>query len=381
MKKILIVSDILTHPVTGGNRACILQNADLLRSMGFDVYFLYLCNYDEPESAIESTREYWGNRFFVYRLRGLQRFYRKVMGRIHRKSFNRIDFFFPWGLNKFVESLHKQFDFHGLLVNYVWMSKLSETSIPRKALYTHDVFSYRAQRVAVPNYSWKTFPVSEEAKGIRRFEHILAIQSNEACFFRYLAPHCNVYASYSPVKSCLQPLALNKNILFFSGAGDLNVNGLDWFINRVLPIIVQSDSNIRLLVGGGICSAIKSRYSNPNIELIGRVDNPEEFYSKGDIAINSVYQGTGLKIKTLEGVAFGKFVVTSTHSAEGLYAPAQLPVNITDNPREFAQAILSAINNEPLLQKNKTLCHNYIDNYNSYIKSIYSKVFVDEDVI
>ena len=71
MKKLLIVSDTPTHPVSGGNRACILQNVDLLRNMGFDIYFLYVHNYDAPEADIDEATGETDSSFIGCRRRSI----------------------------------------------------------------------------------------------------------------------------------------------------------------------------------------------------------------------------------------------------------------------------------------------------------------------
>lgn len=375
MKKLLIVSDTPTHPVSGGNRACILQNVDLLRNMGFDIYFLYVHNYDAPEADIDETRSHWGDRFLFYRVPTAQHLYRRVMARIYPAACAGIDFLFPWGLNKYVEKVQRQHNFTALLVNYVWMSRLYRTSIPHKALYTHDVFSNRAERVNIKNYAWRTFTVAQEAKGIRRFDNVLAIQSNEAIYFRYLSPGSRVRTVYSPVEFNRQPLMLNHNILFFSGAGDLNISGLDWFVKEVFPIILEKMPQARLVIGGDICKSLAGRYTNPNIQLVGRVENPADFYKLGDIVINPVFQGTGLKIKTLEAISYGKYIVAQPHSVEGMFSGSEQPYDVAHQPIDFAEKIITAITNERILSHRVNISHDYIQAYNKYIRNIYEEIF------
>lgn len=375
MKKLLIVSDTPTHPVTGGNRTCILQNAEMLRQIGFDVYFLYVHNYDAPNSHIAPTREHWGDRFLFYRLKPVQHFYRRVISRLYPRQYSELDYLFPWGLNKYVNSLHKKYGFSGMLVNYVWLSKLADTNIPNIALYTHDVFSNRAERMNDPQYCWRSFSVADEAKGIRRFNNILAIQNVEASYFKYLAPKKNVYTVYSPMEYQEQPLTLNSNILFLSGAGDANIYGLDWFVKEVLPLVRAERPEACLIIGGSICDHISNRYDDKNIQLMGRVDNPSDFYANGDVVINPTSQGTGLKIKTLEAIAHGKYTVVHPHSAEGIFERVQPPVNASDSPKEFANRIVTALGNREILNKNNDCCKIYLEAYNRYISIIYNDLF------
>ena len=64
MKKILIVAKTPTHPTTAGNRWGILAQAESLKKLGNEVYFLYVeeramsrSKAKEYDSMLKSTKE------------------------------------------------------------------------------------------------------------------------------------------------------------------------------------------------------------------------------------------------------------------------------------------------------------------------------------
>lgn len=372
-RKILIVADIPTHPVIGGNRMCIIQNAEILKKIGFKVYYLF---YDETgymQQEDELCKSYWKDNYFYYCPSKLHRMTHRLASRFLPSLQHKIDFFCPQLLVDFINKLNEKIQFHGLMVNYIWLSKLSSVNILKKVLYTHDVFTNRAQRIPA-KYKWMSFSPKEEAKALQRFEYVLAIQSKEATFFSYLAPTSNVIPIYSPIDYIEQPIIdLSFNVLFFSGGGELNILGLNWFIENVHPLLKKNNDKYQLLIGGKICSELYSEKLDDKIKLMGTFDNPSDFYQKGNVVINPIFGGTGLKIKTLEGLAHGKLVIAHPHSAEGLYGTA--PVYLSADAMEFASLIIESIDNKFILFKQKERCKSYINDLNEYIQGKYKQIF------
>lgn len=354
-----------------------MQYVKNLRTLGFDVYFMLVKTYGMPLEYIPPTKEYWGDHYFEYNTLWLQVQYQRVVRRIYKDAYPAIlDFMYPWGMNTYINTLHKKYGFTGLIVNYIWMSRAVYCDIPVKALYTHDVFSDRRKKI--PQQYWYSFSEKQEAAAIKRFEHVFAIQDEERDFFQQLAPHTHVVSVYSSFNFVDQPITGNKKILFFSGGGQLNLNGITRFLREVFPKVVAQDAEIKLLIGGGICKMLKETSLHPNIRLLGRFDNPDDFYELGDICINPVYEGSGLKIKTFEAIAHGKLTIVDPHDAIGIFNPKEAPLSIAKNAESFASSILNNITNVELLHDNKNKCAKYISSLNKYILRQYKETF-DQD--
>ena len=373
-KRILVAADIHTHPVAGGNQQCIMQYVKMLRRLGFEVYFLYI-DLSEGRTFNKETERYWGDHLFYYSTPKWQTILQKIRRRIEHCYYSpHLDVYYPHGLTRYVNRLHEKYQFHGLIVNYIWNSKLSECNIPIKCIYTHDVFTDRNEKIGVKD-AWYSYPQSEEAKGISRFAHVLSIQEEESEWYRKIAPGSNVHTVYSSFDFVEQPIASNKNILFFSGGGPLNKAGIDRFIAEVMPMLISNDDDIRLLLGGGICRCYNQEDMDPHIILKGRYDNPDDFYALGDICINPVFNGSGLKIKTFEALAHGKVTIVNPHSALGVFNPDNIPLHRAATAEEYATTIGMFIQNDELLIKNRRECKTYITEYNDYILKQYTDIF------
>ena len=376
MKKILIAADTPTHPIIGGNRMCIVKNAQLLEDSGYEVYFVLLNNGCIADSELDATRKYWGDKYFEYNVSFVRKTYTKVVDRYFPSETKDIDHYCPGEFVKYVNKLHNSYSFSGLLVNYIWLSRLAYTDIPHKALYTHDVFSNRADRIAA-EYKWMSFSPNQESKALQRFKNILAIQNNEAVFFSYLAPMSNIVPIYTPMYYVEQSIVSNHDVLFFSGGGELNLLGIKKYLVDVHPYVTGQMPDYRLIIGGNICAYLDSYELPDNVVLKGRYDNPSEFYASGNIVINPIYSGTGLKIKTLEAIAHGKVIITHPHSCEGLYDAVSVPVVSTSDAQQFGDHILSAIDDNTFLFSQRADCRQYIDSINRYIAAQYKSIYND----
>jgi hypothetical protein len=78
-----------------------------------------------------------------------------------------------------------------------------------------------------------------------------------------------------------------------------------------------------MVVAGGICKHIPD---TPGLIKLGFVKELHTFYDAIDIALNPMVGGTGLKIKTVEPLSYGKPVLTTPSGAQGLSHLWELPI-------------------------------------------------------
>lgn len=380
MKKVLIISKCPTHPTTAGNCSCILAQVEILRKLGCDVHFLFV----HEESLWASNKQYcqidvnlknyWQDRLHIFNISRLEKLWFNIL-KVYRSRFNKkhyeCDDRYPRFLHRYVNQLHHQYNFDVCIVNYYYMTKLLERiEIPQKALMTHDAFAYQELVTGEPTLC---IDANTEAKAMQRSAHIFALQDDEKIYFQRLSPSSKLYTIYSDYIYHDQPIADNRNILFLSGSNAYNINGIKFFINEFLPLIVQSYAEAKLIVGGAICGKIKEYCSHPNIQLLGFIDNMDEFYAKGDVAINPVYQGTGLKIKTFEAISYGKVTLVHPHSMEGIYKKNSAPLFASEKPEEWVAFLDKIWSSKEEVEKLKCMDKNYIEAMHEFIIGEYKR--------
>lgn len=377
MRKILVISQSYTPPVFAGNQKCILEYCEMLKYLGNNVSFLYLEGFKETnQKDLEIFKNYWGDNLFIYKRKLLLEAPTRIIGKIRRlfTKFNFLDEKYPFGLTSYVKQLQKRHHFDAIIINYITLSKLFCQDLQCKTiLFSHDCFSFKNERVQSDKTLINLKP-NDEAKGLRRCNTILSIQENETTLFRYLYPFGDirtVYSIFPPHDATCKDNS--KNILFLSGDNQLNINGINIFIELIFPLVLKEEPQTRLIIGGNICNKL-THIQHPNIELQGRIDNTDSFYKQGNIAINPVYQGTGLKIKTLEALSYGKATVVHPHSIEGLFNTNNIPVLIGYTPHEFAMQVLKLLKNDTLRKEISLKSINYINEMNTYIQEQYKKI-------
>ena len=380
--KILVISTNHTHPITNGTSKFITEYCDLIRKMGHDVYFLHVTYYKlkrdarvKNEKEVSASSQAWGDKYFHYHtgfldavLSKLKYYYRqRLCG-----GFGNCDDRYPTGLERYVSQLNSKYHFDGVVINYFWLSKLFlNCSIPRQAIMTHDSYTFYNKR---NNMSmWFNLSPNEEAKALQRCQYIFAMQLQEAAVFSYLAPQNKVLVSFCNYRVKPQEIKNNHNLLFLSGSFKMNKIGLEWFIKEIFPEICKVYPDCCLKIGGSICKTLKEYSDYKNIELLGFVDNPEDFFSFGDVAINPTYLGAGLKIKTFEALSYGKIVMVHPHCTVGIFDASNAPI-FNSVKKEDWVAFLHMIWDSPsMLHEYQNRGIEYMNKMNEFIENQYKQ--------
>lgn len=373
-KKVLIVSDCPSHKTNAGNRNCILQNSMLLKQNGFSVDFLFLQKGKVNEEDMSEMKEFWGTHLYLFKQNSLQTFIQNVILKLsHLLNCNYpfMDILCPWGIKRTVNRLIKDNQINSIIVNYVWLSKvIDKIDCYSTAIYTHDVFTNRNMNGLS---SWYSFSPSDESRALLRAKHILAIQENESIFYSYLCPVIDVRTVYMPFNYTSLPYSDN-NLLFFSGGNEHNLNAIKDFINNIFPSLLKVYPTLKLLIGGSICELLRNEILDSHIKLKGGYDDPANFYSLGNIVINPVFSGTGLKVKTFEAVSYGRLVLAHPHSLEGIYKKDRVPIVSCRKVDDYLAILEKVISGKLNFSEIDHKCQNYIEDLNTYILNNYKEV-------
>lgn len=267
------------------------------------------------------------------------------------------DFHWPWAVTAFKESVDDfQPDF--ILTEYIKLAYLLEglsghqRDSVKCLVDTHDVLHLRCQQFHERGFShWIKIDRSEEAAALAKFDVIVAIQEEEAELFRELSPDnqvivCGHLPAINPNPPTQSPVVpVNPDVItvgYLASTNDSNLEAIQRFLSEVWEPLSQPElvtQTLRLVIAGSVCSALKNIDAiskmtslNPNayIRLVGRVDDVEDFYDSVDLVVNPVEFGTGLKIKTVEAIGFGKPVLSTRQGLAGINdLPQESSIGIT----------------------------------------------------
>ncbi|CAN5338200.1 hypothetical protein BH11BAC5_BH11BAC5_30140 [soil metagenome] len=142
------------------------------------------------------------------------------------------------------------------------------------------------------------------------------------------------------------------NYLIFCGAlwSIPNAEGLQWFCNKIWPLVLSQFPDLKLLVVGS--GKLPDKYldiaNTANIEFSGAVPDVKTWYNKAAIAIVPLLTGSGTRLKVLEAMGLGVPVISTTIGAEGIEYSSGKNIIITDDESEFAIEIAKFLKNKQL---------------------------------
>lgn len=151
-----------------------------------------------------------------------------------------------------------------------------------------------------------------------------------------------------------------------------NIEGLEYFLEHVWPIVHKKNPNIILNVVGRISNANhKERWSKiEGVSIKGFVPNLIAEYKESRVVIVPIYSGTGTSVKLVEAMNLNRVCVSTQ---EGVRGYDQYLKNIEDyllakTDEEFANNILTLIDDVELCNKIATSAKNKIEKYYSQHK-------------
>jgi len=236
---------------------------------------------------------------------------------------------------------------HAVLMMYVWFSAALHV-LPKgvlKVLDAQDVFTDRNERLrrAGIDQVWFSVPKNEEARGLDRFNVVLAIQRQEAEHYRSLTS-CDVvtvghllptFDSGTPNRS--------PELLLVGSANAINVDGVRWFLTDVWPSVRQLRPEAVLRIVGKVGEFFEQ---TDGVVIVGSVPDLAAAYRACRLVVSPLRGGTGLKIKTAEALAAGRVVISTPAAALGLEAADGHGMVIADTAATMIASIVRLLDDD-----------------------------------
>jgi len=120
-------------------------------------------------------------------------------------------------------------------------------------------------------------------------------------------------------------------------------------ITRIFPLVKHLVPNTRLFVAGWDARAALPEFiHNAGVTISENVPDPQATFDRLQVLAYPVPQGSGVKVKVLEAMAWGIPVVTTTDGVEGIEAVDGKHCHIADNDELFAQLVANLLQQDDL---------------------------------
>ncbi len=386
-KKVLFISPTPTHPTNAGNRLHIKSLVSFFKEQKWETHFLYLAyeNYDEqamrayfgennllivPQKKIHQNRKTLPYIFWKISV-VLMRYLRKIQlitGSITKNQYlynNEVDNYFSVFMKPVITELQKKNKYDAVVCEYVSMSK-ALTFFDKdvfKILDTIDIFTDRFKVYLELNLQpgWVSLYRDQEIKALKRADLVLAVKKNDAEIFSNMVKRKIILYNYIPNIKVLPAKIPENKLLYIASDNAINVASINLFIEKIFSLILNKNPAAKLIIGGSICEQLT--INHPNIFLTGKIERLEEFYALGDVVINPENGGTGYKLKTLEALAYGMPLISTTAGAVGVAEPFKDHLFIADSPKDFADAVNELFHDPELLKTISVNAHQWIKEY------------------
>ena len=132
-------------------------------------------------------------------------------------------------------------------------------------------------------------------------------------------------------------------VVVFVGALHVGTNhdAIDWFAERVWPLVRSGHPGARwLIVGRSPAARVHELVARtPGAELHPDVADPRAYLREASVAINPTVSGSGVNIKLVEYLSVGVPVVSTTKGQAGLGVTPGVDLRVADEPSSFADEV------------------------------------------
>jgi len=341
-RSMLVVSHVRCWNPDMGSR---LRVAGLIRGLarrGLEIDMIFLGDLHQGErnlnladvglrtlTCIPSWRQYCAGSVDVDGAGAVKVLLDELRGRPHRKVLPPVrrprDFDSP-DLSRFIAGEYRRIQPDFLLTEYVqFTGLLGGIKEPCISLVdTIDVMSARCRSFEEAGKEHHlNISESEEADLLAYHDVVIAINEEDAGELKRLAPGKCVVTVLPGIENADVDFAWellekpdNLRALFVGADNMPNRSGLRNFLRDVWPRVVARFPTATFEVCGGVCEGFEGNTAD-GVIWRGRTDDLAPMYKNAALVINPVEIGGGMKIKTLEGLSYGRPVVATPHAATG----------------------------------------------------------------
>lgn len=206
----------------------------------------------------------------------------------------------------------------------------------------------------------------------RKVDAIVSITDIDKTYFQKLVPGKPVYTCITGVNTDYYKKpgdrSLKQKTIFYFASMDWmpNQEAVEWFLANCWKKIYSEVKDCKLVIAGKNMPQRFIKLNEPNVQVISNVANSKDFYNAHDILIVPLLSGSGLRIKIIEGMSYGKAIVSTRIGAEGIPVTHGENILLADTPDDFSAAVIDLLRNDnkrhALEEKAQKFAETHFDN-------------------
>ncbi len=147
-----------------------------------------------------------------------------------------------------------------------------------------------------------------------------------------------------------------------------NEEGIKWFIETTWSMVSEKFPDLKFYLAGRMMPEWLEKLSIDNIEVLGEVEDAQEFINSKAIMIVPLFSGSGIRIKIIEGMALGKAIISTEIGAEGIAYTHGKNILIANTPEEFLNTIEKFVSSKVYCDEVGTNARKLIENDHDLVK-------------
>lgn len=318
---VLYFSPFPSHPPSHGNRATINQFARLIQGLGHKVHFVVLQSNDFNDQDRDDMAASWDSLEILP-------FSNPMVADGRNIDF---DGWYADELGEGIRILCARHDIDVVLCSYVFQSKLLEfvPSHVLKVIDTHDKMGDRYEMLRAHGLPLEFFSCTpaEEGHYLRRADIVVARRQEEADYFNLVTGRASatVIPHIEPPRFTIKAFRQLHHLGLVASPNRINLAITRDFLSRLVGKTANSKCPFVVHIAGNVRDMLHllpaddaDLFRSPCVKLCGFVPDLETFYGEMDAVVSPVTLGTGINVKTVQALAYGMPLITTSVGIKGI---------------------------------------------------------------
>ena len=219
----------------------------------------------------------------------------------------------------------------------IWETLASNT----KAIHKKILFKYFAKQIK--QFETRAFDLFDGISTIAKTDELVISQNHYLNILTTIPAGIINNANSNESK-------VNSKFVYHIGSMEWipNQQAMLWFAENVWKLVINKIPDAHFYMAGKNMPEEFSKLQTENFHVVGQVEDLKAFTADKSILVVPLMSGSGIRIKTIEGMFAKKAIVSTSIGAKGIDVIDKKHCFIADNAEAFANALIELIQNPEL---------------------------------